>query len=281
MTTDSFIIFGKSTSTGADYIEKYLPGERCFFYSRNCTPTDATTLNLDTLKDLLLSQGSYQIVSFIPIWHLSSILSQLCQSDTSRLKHVTALFVCSSTSALTKRFSHSPSDYDLALRLVKAEESLTALCNASSVRLTIVRPTMIYGYSHSLDKPDANISIISRFISLMPLVILPSGMGTRQPIHFSQLSRLFSFLVETKSVGTFNVGGDLTLSPLQILHTLRRRLATTTLFIILPKRLFLLFSPFLALLSESKYSAFLRLFSHLSGFTPVSYITGDPPRREL
>jgi nucleoside-diphosphate-sugar epimerase len=100
----------------------------------------------------------------------------------SLLPHLSAagqIVALGSTSVLVKSDSADPLERDLARRLAEAESSIAAFCGASSLRWTILRPTLIHDC-----RRDANVTAIARFIRRFGFFPVGSpASGLRQPIH--------------------------------------------------------------------------------------------------
>jgi nucleoside-diphosphate-sugar epimerase len=92
--------------------------------------------------------------------------------------------VFSSTSVLTKQETEIASERETIRRLLDAERSIAAACEAHNVAWTILRPTLIYAEGR-----DTNITPLSRLIrrfGFMPVV--GGGPGLRQPVHAEDLA---------------------------------------------------------------------------------------------
>jgi nucleoside-diphosphate-sugar epimerase len=92
--------------------------------------------------------------------------------------------VFSSTSVLTKQETEIASEREKMKRLLDAERSIAAACEAHNVAWTILRPTLIYAEGR-----DTNITPLSRLIrrfGFMPVV--GGGPGLRQPVHAEDLA---------------------------------------------------------------------------------------------
>ncbi len=103
----------------------------------------------------------------------------------ARTRHRPSRIVAfSSTSALSKQNSIDPEERALAERLLEAEASLAAYCQARGIAWTILRPTLIYGCGK-----DANLSRIAALARRWRCVPLPRhARGLRQPVHAQDLA---------------------------------------------------------------------------------------------
>ena len=225
------------------------------------------------------------IVSFAPIWLTKNLIHYLEEYNLSVLENLKGIIVFSSTSALTKRFASNNFDKKLAKKLLAAENEILSVCKKYSINCRIIRPTIIYGVYKELY--DGNFSKIIEFLRIMPICLIPINTGYRQPIHFSQLSKLtFIFLNLFKKDLTLNnnfeiveVGGDKELTYKDLLFRLskisEKKYKNKCKLIPLPNKLFLLIiSPFLVL-KPKLFDALYRMQADLSGFTKYSYLSGE------
>ncbi len=89
-----------------------------------------------------------------------------------------------STSIATKQDSDDPHERDIAARLQAAESRLAELCDARGARLTVLRPTLIYGVGM-----DRNLTRIAQLARRWGVFALPRGAtGRRQPVHADDLA---------------------------------------------------------------------------------------------
>lgn len=144
------------------------------------------------------------VVHAAPLWLLPPHIQRLAENGASRI-------LCySSTSALTKRGSASPSDRRLAGMLASAEVALGEQSGGLGLATTIFRPTMIYGYGR-----DDNITAIARFIGRFGFFpVAGHARGKRQPIHVDDAAQAaVSALGSSASHGrTYVLGGGETLA---------------------------------------------------------------------
>ena len=144
------------------------------------------------------------VISTIPIWELPNHLDRIAASGARRL------VVLSSTSVFTKAESPDREERDLARRLAAAEAALATGAGERGIGLTILRPTMIYGYGR-----DHNISSLLRFIERFGFVpVLGEGRGLRQPIHVDDVAAACIAALEASDAANrdFNLSGGETLS---------------------------------------------------------------------
>jgi nucleoside-diphosphate-sugar epimerase len=118
------------------------------------------------------------LVHCAPLWLLPEWLESDQMND---LRRVVAF---GSTSRFSKECSADPGERSIAKALTDAEERLEDLASRRGFRLTIFRPTLIYG-----DGLDKNISVIARFIERFGFFpLLGNGDGRRMPVHAADLA---------------------------------------------------------------------------------------------
>lgn len=229
------------------------------------------------------------LVSFSPIGLIKDLLIQLKENNLGNLKTLKGLVIYSSSSVLTKKFASNLSDKELSKKLLQSETVILSICKEYSINCVIIRPTIIYGVYKNLD--DRNFSRIIKFFRKIPICIIPSRTGYRQPIHFSQLSKLtFLFLNKFKESSSekiinqvLEVGGDEELSYKDILLKLsiisKKGLKKRCRLITIPNRIFyLFFTPFL-FLKPKWFEQIYRLQADFSGFTKYSTYTGEVSKK--
>jgi len=227
-------------------------------------------------------------ISFGPIWLLAPFLEELAQQHPERLKDFRGLIACSSSSALTKRFAFNDFDRALVARLINAEDQLLATCRRLDVPCRILRPSLIYGQVGPYG--DRNLSRLLALMRRLPLVLLPSHSGLRQPIHASQLAAVALQLAQQMLGPGLNpalperiaLGGDSQISYKAMLQALQQALpvndpARHCRICEIPNRLFFLLAAPLLLRSPKAFEAVLRIAADLAGFTPSHQLLDQPP----
>ncbi|WP_341882024.1 hypothetical protein [Synechococcus sp. UW140] len=227
-------------------------------------------------------------ISFGPIWLLAPFLEELAQQHPERLRDLHGLIACSSSSALTKRFAFNDFDRALVARLISAEDQLLATCRRLDVPCHILRPSLIYGQVGPYG--DRNLSLLLALMRRLPLVLLPSHSGLRQPIHASQLAAVALQLAQQMLGPGLNpalperiaLGGDSQISYKAMLQALQQALpandpARHCYICEIPNRLFFLLAAPLLLRSPKAFEAVLRIGADLAGFTPSHQLLDQPP----
>jgi hypothetical protein len=228
-------------------------------------------------------------ISFGPIWLLSSFLQQLAQHHPERLQGLRGVIVCSSSSAITKRFAANRFDRELVARLTAAEDQLIATSRRLEIPCRILRPTLIYGRVGPY--VDRNLSRLVGLMRRLPFFPLPAHTGLRQPIHASQLAAVALELVrqfittgwDPQLPQRIALGGDSELSYAAMLRDLQHSLPEThparrCRVLSMPTRLFYAAAAPLLLQSPKAFEAVLRIGSDLSGFTPAHQLLKAQPQ---
>ena len=144
------------------------------------------------------------LVHSAPLWLLPSNLEAIVQSGVLRI------IAFSSTSVETKRKSRHRLDQSIVLALSNAENRLRQLADELGIKLTLLRPTMIYGFGK-----DKNVTTIAKFIQRFGFFpIAGSGRGLRQPVHALDLVEASIQCIDKEVTfdKTYNLGGGEQLS---------------------------------------------------------------------
>lgn len=168
-------------------------------------------------------------VSFVPIWLFAYFFEMLAINFPDRLDGIDGLIICSSSSAITKRFSFNHFDSLLAKNLVDAEDKILLICRKLNIPCIILRPSLIYGKAGAFR--DKNISLLMNLAKIFPVLPMPADSGLRQPIHCSQLAGIALKFAQQMSLNDtrsllpdrISVGGDTILSYTQIVSELQKR----------------------------------------------------------
>jgi len=144
------------------------------------------------------------LIHCAPIWLLPNRLEIFKKAGINRV------IAFSSTSVISKQKSSNPIEQKLVERLSNAESELIAFCHSEGISVTILRPTMIYGYGR-----DQNVSHIARLIKKFGfMVLVGKAHGLRQPVHADDLvDACYSVLNATSELrDTYNLAGGEALS---------------------------------------------------------------------
>ena len=185
------------------------------------------------------------LIHCAPIWLLPANLTAFADCGVKRI------IAFSSTSVLSKKDSTNPQEQLLVNQLAKAEQALFNFAEQRGVAVTILRPSLIYGYGR-----DQNISHIAGFIKRYGVMFLVGkAQGKRQPVHADDLVGAV-FAVENNPRThnkAYNVAGGEVITYRHMVERIFRALGKTPRIIRLP------LAPFRLLL---RLGALLRRFSY-------------------
>ena len=117
------------------------------------------------------------LIHCAPIWLLPQHLTVLAECGVRRM------VVFSSTSVISKTKSLNIQEQHLVEQLARSETKLISFSEQNNINLTILRPSMIYGYAR-----DQNVMKIAKFINRFGFMFLVGeAKGLRQPVHASDL----------------------------------------------------------------------------------------------
>ena len=283
-------LFGATTTTGKAYtniFKKNYDIKNLKSFSRYSQ--ESSKLNLDK-PDLfpINDNEDFLFVSFAPIWKISKLVDYIINEKPEKIRFFKGIIACSSSSVHTKKYSFSKFDKKLVENLKNSEEFMLKVCKELKIPICIVQPTLIYG-NVGIYK-DKNINFLKSVLKNLPLLVIPSQSGLRQPIHSYQLAFLFfqktEELIRYKEYTStiISVGGDLTLSFKEILllineENIKSKQRRKCLIFEIPYRIyFILISPLL-LFKPKWFAAFLRINVNLSGFNKVGELTKNPKNK--
>ena len=205
------LVTGANGVVGAPLCERLSTEGRAFIrVSRkplsNYKNSNATALtwNLDQAPDAHQSAQLAEVTIIIhcaPIWLLAQQLESL---KVTKLKR---LIVFSSTSVISKGTSSDSQEQALVSQLAQAERAIADYSTQQAWRLTILRPSMIYGYGR-----DQNVAHIARFIRRYGVMfVVGKASGKRQPVHCDDLVEASLAIMDSPLTvaKTYNLaGGD-------------------------------------------------------------------------
>ncbi len=228
-------------------------------------------------------------ICFGPIWLFAPFLDRIASAYPCYIRNLRGVIACSSSSAITKRFSCNSYDRHLVERLIYSEDLLLDSCRRLSLPCLILRPTMIYGRVNAY--ADRNLSRLLQLLRHFPVLPLPAETGSRQPIHASQLAavalhyaqQLAGSRLDNSLPQRLALGGDTTLNYFEMISALKHAQhpgdpARRCRLISIPNRLFFPLASPLMLSSPKAFEAVLRLGANLSGFPPVHQLLGSEPQ---
>lgn len=150
-------------------------------------------------EELALMSDIDTLIHCAPIWLLPQHIAALAHAKLTRV------IAFSSTSVVSKTNSSNAAEQKLVRLLSEAEKSLAEQCSRFEIKLTILRPSLIYGYGR-----DQNVSHIARFIKKWRFMLLVGkASGKRQPVHADDLVwASLRVLNEEKTYGqVYNLAG--------------------------------------------------------------------------
>lgn len=282
-------LFGKTSLSGEAFYKLFkLKNIKMNIYPFSRKDKDCYEVNLKEPRSFsLINNEQFKIISFAPIWELSYCINYLFHKDRKKLKNLTGIIACSSTSALTKRFESNSFDKNLSSTLIRSEKNLIKVAEELKISCQIIRPTMIYGSINGFE--DRNISRILLIMNSLKFILLPSNSGMRQPIHAAQLAEVFFYLIiksnDTKNkvnCEIINVGGDDILNYAEMIENLKthknaKNNVKNCFVIKIPNRLFLIGITPIIFFSPKTFAAFSRICANLSGFKKACEITKTIP----
>lgn len=145
----------------------------------------------------------------------------------SRDAHIIAI---GSRSIATKRDSADAGERDVAGRLARAEDTLARLADAGA-RITVLRPTLIYGAG--LDRSLTPLVAFARRWRIFPYVA--GARGLRQPVHADDLAAACIALAGAMpSHRAYDVGGGERIAFSEMLHRVRASLPFAAIAVPMP-----------------------------------------------
>ena len=284
-------LFGSTNSTGNE-LKKLLKSNSKEFntYGRNSDSGNVFNLNnLETFSFINLKTQS-SVISLLPIWHFAYFLEYLYKNKKYDLQNIKNLIIVSSSSVITKKFAYNQFDKLLVQRLISAEKLVIKISQNLNIKLTIIRPTLIYGESDSYI--DRNVSFLTSYLRFLPVIFIPKNSGLRQPIHCVQLAKLIykinydcheSFNIKN-NVEFLNVGGDEEISYSEMLERIylnlvKKKLTKKIIYFNLPFKILAFLASPLLLIRPKFFEALLRVNTDLSHFEKVSEILNVKPQK--
>ena len=280
-------LFGVSTEAGKYFkkeYKKYLHQTKLTSFSRSNNTDTYFDLTSSLYPKELSIRDETLIISLAPIWlfvpFLKNYISKINQ------KKIKGIIVTSSTSINTKKYSWNKFDKKLYSELSNWEDELIKINKKYNLKVTIVRPSIIYGDLGY--EEDKNFSFIVKLMRKFIFLPIPRDTGIRQPIHYSQLincilkiskSYLKSSLKSKGELNIIDIGGDEEISYENILWRIQENLKTdrrlSRCFLIkIPNRIFFLILSPIILISPKYYESILRISINMGGFEPSYKING-------
>jgi len=179
-------------------------------------------------------------------WLLAEHLPKLHELGLKRL------IAFSSTSVIGKQSSTNSHEREIVEKLQSAEQEITQFCDAQQVNLTILRPTLIYGYGL-----DENVSRIARLLKRFRLFpIIGNAQGLRQPVHCDDLARAALEVLQNPKTYSkrYNLVGGETLDYKSMVKRIRDESEVWALLVPIPRWLYQLLLMIVARFSKFDYT---------------------------
>jgi nucleoside-diphosphate-sugar epimerase len=230
--------------------------------------------------------GATSLIHCAPIWLLPVHFDAFAKAGINNM------VVFSSTSVISKQQTVDASEQQLVTQLSQSEDAVKRLCLSHGIRLTILRPSLIYGYGR-----DQNVSHIAKFITRFGfMVLVGKASGLRQPVHADDLVNLAlnaidAVATENNQQCTYNVAGKDVLSYREMVTRIFQGLKRPVRILSIP---LWLFRPALALAAKiSKFSYTPEMATRMNqdmnydysaavtdlGFSPQGFL--EQPERDL
>ena len=281
-------LFGASTIAGQYFkknYNKYLSQVKLTSFSRSNKSDIYFDFNSSLYPKELSLQKQTLIISIAPIWLFVPFFKKFYNEN--HFGKIKGLIIISSTSVKTKKYSWNNFDKKLYSELSYWENELVEFNKKYNIKITIIRPSLIYGNIGY--KEDKNLSYIIKLMHIFPFLPIPNETGIRQPIHYSQLvkcilgiskSYLYSSSKKNNKLNILNIGGDEELNFEEVLRRIQEdfpnNLRHRKCFLIkIPNRIFFFICSPIILFSPKYYAAILRISINMGGFKPSYKINGE------
>ncbi len=283
----NIFLFGSSTKTG-QYINythrEFIENSKIYSFSSKKKKSIYLDLKSYRVPDGINFNKEFIIISLAPIWLFVPYLESLLKRKEINKNYILSIIVTSSSSVITKKYSWNKFDNNLYEKLRFWEEKLIFINKKYDIRITVIRPTLIYDDIGS--NSDKNINALLRLMQRTLILPFPKNTGLRQPIHFSQLGQCILSICklhyldkEKKSdIEFINLGGDEELTYQEILYRIKKNHPKSDkiscIFLKIPNRLFFLLCIPTILFSPKLYEAIQRIAINMHGFTKSHKISG-------
>ena len=201
------LVTGINTDIG-DYLLKSLGDKhsaQVIAVSRQSRTSDSLSSVTNLTMEYFEKAPSHDIPTFSEWIHLAPVWT--AKEFESLFVHglPEQIIAVSSTSAEIKEKSKDVAERKVVKQLRDGEEWLQNICHHPGTKLTILRPTLIYGGPR-----NKNINLIRKCIRLFrffPLV--GDGNGLRQPVHAKDIATAVLSILKLKTAtGIYNIGGN-------------------------------------------------------------------------
>lgn len=177
-------------------------------------------------------EGIDTIIHIVNIRHTLKIIDAAIKNDVRRA-------ICVHTTGIFSKFKNASEEYK------EIENNLQKLLVGQKIKVTILRPTMIYG-----DLCDHNMSKFIKMVDWLRLFpVINHGQSLIQPVNARDLGKAYYnvlMLPEEKTKSEYNLSGEKPITMLEAFKLISKNLGKKTIFISFP----LGFGVFLARLSK-------------------------------
>jgi len=185
---------------------------------------------LTSVDEVQAGEGCEYLVSAGPM--------KLAQEILESGEKILSAIIFSSSSVISKQESADPAERKQIQDMLSTESVLGSIAAKRSLRLVILRPTMIYGCGL-----DTNISRLASWIRRFGVIpVSGKASGLRQPVHADDLAAIaVTALQETKTLpGSLVLAGGSTLSYAEMVGRIFTALGKSARLLRLPQWLFIL-----------------------------------------
>jgi len=226
------LITGASGVVGQPLCTRLLHENIAFgIVSRKASDTPYNKIHWD-LENAASSRITQNLADYKTLVHCAPIWLLPAHMDTFYTAGIKRMIVFGSTSIVSKKSSANTQEQRLVEQLVSAEQKLGDYCARESISLTILRPSMIYGYGL-----DQNISRIAAFIDRFGFAVLVGKAdGLRQPVHAQDLVDTVLAIRDNSSnfEKTYNLAGGESLSYTNMIKRIFKALDKRVIIVPLP-----------------------------------------------
>ncbi len=283
----NILLFGSTTKTGQyinSYYKEFIENSKIYCFSSKKNSTYYLDLKSHIFPDLITLNKKFIIISLAPIWLFVPYLESILERKKINKKYILGIIVTSSSSVITKKYSWNKFDNNLYKKLSLCEKKLSNLNRKYNLRISIVRPTLIY--DDIGNNSDKNISFLVKMMQKTIILPFPKHTGLRQPIHFSQLGQSILNISKSynldnnkkKTMQVLNLGGDEELTYQEILYRIKKSWPKSNrincIFLKIPNRAFFLLCIPIIIFSPKLYEAIQRTTINMNGFTKSYKISG-------
>ncbi|BDH60660.1 epimerase [Lysinibacillus sp. PLM2] len=183
-------------------------------------------------------KGIKTVFHIINIRHTLTILKVALKHDVSRM-------ICVHTTGIYSKFRNASSEY------IEIEGQIKKIVNDSKIKMTILRPTMIYG-----DLCDHNMSKFIKMVDKFPIFpVINKGSCLIQPVNARDLGKAYYAVLMTDSETLkyeYNLSGHNPITMLKSFQLISKNLNKKRIFINCPLSIGVLLAKILKLSTFSK-----------------------------